>query len=200
MIAGLRQRKFATLPELTAAIGERMEVYNAEPFQKRPGSRATVFAAEEQPLQATPYEISRWLYNRRVAATGTWPMHGHATRHHSHSSADAIRLREDDETQGRPCQQAFEHWMESTNPVIDRGPGRHALGNSSSIAAPGDANADCTTPRLEVERKHSVHRAEEQEPTRRSADTCGSGCGSLARQTDSPESRDDPWAIRAPDP
>jgi len=38
------------LPELRAAIIERVAAYNAEPFQKRPGSRAGVFAAEEQPL------------------------------------------------------------------------------------------------------------------------------------------------------
>src|SRR5699024_11188681 len=74
VIAGLRQRQFATLPELAAAIRERMEAYNAEPFQKRPGSRASVFTAEEQPLlaplPATAYEISRWLYGRRVGRNG----------------------------------------------------------------------------------------------------------------------------------
>ena len=50
IIAGLRQRQFTSLPELRAAIIERVAAYNAEPFQKRPGSRAGVFAAEEQPL------------------------------------------------------------------------------------------------------------------------------------------------------
>ncbi len=70
VIAGLRDRKFATLPELAEAIGERMDAYNREPFQKRPGSRLGVFTAEEQPLltplPAVAYEISRWLYGRRV--------------------------------------------------------------------------------------------------------------------------------------
>lgn len=74
VIAGLRDRRFATLPELRAAIIERVAAYNAEEFQKRPGSRASVFAAEEQPL-LTPlpqvvYEISRWVYGRRVARNG----------------------------------------------------------------------------------------------------------------------------------
>lgn len=60
--------------ELKAAIIGRVAAYNAEPFQKRPGSRDSVFAAEEQPLltglPAVPYEISTWVYGRRVARNG----------------------------------------------------------------------------------------------------------------------------------
>ncbi|MCT2107355.1 integrase [Dietzia sp. HMSC21D01] len=74
VIAGLRDRKFASLPELAEAIGERMDAYNREPFQKRPGSRLGVFTADEQPLltplPAVAYEISRWLYGRRVGRNG----------------------------------------------------------------------------------------------------------------------------------
>lgn len=74
IIAGLREQQFASLPQLAAAIVERMARYNAEPFQKRPGSRTSVFAAEEQPLlTALPpvaYEISRWVYGRRAARNG----------------------------------------------------------------------------------------------------------------------------------
>src|SRR5699024_3134464 len=50
IIAGPRDRKFTSLPGLAAAISERMEAYNREPFQKRPGSRASVFTTEEAPL------------------------------------------------------------------------------------------------------------------------------------------------------
>src|SRR6185312_71915 len=74
VIAGLRQRQFTSLPELKAAVIERVAAYNAEPFQKRPGCRASIFAAEEQPLltglPAVPYEISTWVYGRRVARNG----------------------------------------------------------------------------------------------------------------------------------
>ncbi|MEV7999354.1 IS21 family transposase [Arthrobacter sp. KFRI-F3372] len=74
VIAGLRQQQFTSLPELRAAIIDRVAAYNAEPFQKRPGSRASVFAAEEQPfltgLPAAAYEISRWVYGRRVGRNG----------------------------------------------------------------------------------------------------------------------------------
>ncbi len=74
VIAGLRDRRFATLAELRAAVYERVEAYNAEPFQKRPGSRQTVFEVEEKPLlrplPTVPFEISRWLYGRRVQRNG----------------------------------------------------------------------------------------------------------------------------------
>ncbi|WP_217995866.1 Mu transposase domain-containing protein [Kribbia dieselivorans] len=74
IIADLRDERFATLPDLKAAIASRVEAYNAEPFQKRHGSRAGVFAAEEQPLlrplPQAGYEISRWVYGRRVGRNG----------------------------------------------------------------------------------------------------------------------------------
>lgn len=74
VIAGLREQQFATLPELKAAITDRIDDYNRAPFQKRPGSRRSVFTAEEQPLltplPAVSYEISRWLYGRRVGRNG----------------------------------------------------------------------------------------------------------------------------------
>lgn len=74
VIAALRDQRFATLAELRAAIEKQMTAYNAAPFQKRAGSRASVFAAEEQPLlrplPAAGYEISRWVYGRRVGRNG----------------------------------------------------------------------------------------------------------------------------------
>lgn len=74
IIAELREQRFSSLPELQAAITERVAAYNAEPFQKRAGSRASVFAAEEQPLLTglpqVAYEISRWAYDRRVGRNG----------------------------------------------------------------------------------------------------------------------------------
>lgn len=74
MIASLRDRPFATLPELRAAIYERDTAYNAEPFQKRVGSRAGVFEAEEKPLlrplPQVPFKISRWGLSFHVTGTG----------------------------------------------------------------------------------------------------------------------------------
>lgn len=70
VIASLRHREFATLDELRAAVYVQVTAFNQEPFQKRAGSRCSVFESEEQPrlrqLPAVPYEISRWVYGRRV--------------------------------------------------------------------------------------------------------------------------------------
>lgn len=70
VIASLREHSFTTLDQLRLAIGERIEAYNREPFQKRSGSRLGVFTSEEKPLlrtlPAVTYEISRWIQGRRV--------------------------------------------------------------------------------------------------------------------------------------
>ena len=70
VIARLRNDKFASIAQLQAAIDEQVSLYNQESFQKREGSRASVFIHEEQPLM-TPlpqvsYEISTWVYGRKV--------------------------------------------------------------------------------------------------------------------------------------
>lgn len=74
VIASLRDRAFATLGEVRAAIYERVAAYNAEPFQKRAGSRLSVFEGEEKPLlrplPAVAFEISRWVYGRRMQRNG----------------------------------------------------------------------------------------------------------------------------------
>ncbi len=74
VIATLRDRRFASLPELRAAVYDRVTEYNAKSFQKRAGSRLSVFEAEEKPLlrplPAVGFEISRWFYGRRVQKNG----------------------------------------------------------------------------------------------------------------------------------
>lgn len=74
VIAAFRNRTFATLPELRTAVYERVAAFNAESFQKRAGSRLSVFEAEEKPLlrplPQVPFEISRWIYRRRVQKNG----------------------------------------------------------------------------------------------------------------------------------
>lgn len=74
VIATLREQRFASLPELRAAVYERVTAYNAEPFQKRAGSRLSVFEAEEKPLlrplPAVAFEISQWHYGRKVQRNG----------------------------------------------------------------------------------------------------------------------------------
>ena len=64
IIAALRNQQFFSLAELNAAIKEKLLAFNCKPFQKKEGSRLSVFLAEEKPmllpLPATPYELATW--------------------------------------------------------------------------------------------------------------------------------------------
>ena len=70
VVARLRDERFADLASLNAAIRERLDEFNAAPFQKREGSRADVFEQVEReallPLPAVPYEPCEWVYGRAV--------------------------------------------------------------------------------------------------------------------------------------
>jgi len=64
IIAALRNFRFFTLWELNAAIIEKLDEFNQKPFQKKPGSRHSVFLECEQPLlQPLPqrqFELTQW--------------------------------------------------------------------------------------------------------------------------------------------
>jgi transposase len=64
IVAALRQRKFFSLAEANQAIGELLHRINHRPFRKRDGSRASVFAALDQPallpLPQERFEIAAW--------------------------------------------------------------------------------------------------------------------------------------------
>lgn len=76
IIAALRKQQFFSLAELNSAIREKLEQFNTKPFQKKSGSRKSVFLEEEKeyilPLPKQPYELSTWKistvqYNYHVA-------------------------------------------------------------------------------------------------------------------------------------
>lgn len=62
--AALRNQQFFSLRELNEAIRDKLDEFNRKPFQKKPGSRLSVFLEEEKPalmpLPATPYELATW--------------------------------------------------------------------------------------------------------------------------------------------
>lgn len=64
IVAALRKRTFFSLPELNTAIAELLVGLNQKRFRKREGTRATLFAAFDQPalrpLPAERYEIGQW--------------------------------------------------------------------------------------------------------------------------------------------
>ena len=64
ILAALRRQQFFSLHELNAAIREKLEEFNCKPFQKKPGSRLSVFLEEETqlllPLPQRPFELAVW--------------------------------------------------------------------------------------------------------------------------------------------
>lgn len=72
VIAALRNTTFTSFDELRLAVAGRLAAYNANPFQKREGSRLACFEEEEKPLlrplPAVPYEVCKWFYGRKVQA------------------------------------------------------------------------------------------------------------------------------------
>ena len=64
IIAKLRNHQFFDLYEMNMAIRETLENFNNAPFQKKEGSRSSVFTEEElpflRPLPQCPYEYAEW--------------------------------------------------------------------------------------------------------------------------------------------
>ena len=85
-----QQRRCRSLAELNEALQEGLAAYNAKPFQKRAGSRQSVFASLERPaLLALPerdYEFAAWL-------TARVNVDHHVTVRKWHYSAPASLLR-----------------------------------------------------------------------------------------------------------
>lgn len=64
IIASLRNQQFFSLVELNEAIHNKLNEFNEKPFQKKSGSRLSVFLEEEKPfllpLPTKPYELATW--------------------------------------------------------------------------------------------------------------------------------------------
>ncbi|HML32312.1 MULTISPECIES: IS21 family transposase [Sporomusa] len=62
--AALRNEKFFSLAELNREIYSRLEAFNRRPFQKKEGSRYSVYLTDEKPfltpLPSAPYELAQW--------------------------------------------------------------------------------------------------------------------------------------------
>jgi len=62
--AALRNEQFFSLSELNTAIFDKLEVFNSKDFQKKEGSRLSLFKNEElpflTPLPTTPFELAEW--------------------------------------------------------------------------------------------------------------------------------------------
>jgi len=63
ILAAIRNQKFFSLKELNGAIRERLHAFNHKPFQKKDGSRATLFTEEFaslNPLPKNAFEMASW--------------------------------------------------------------------------------------------------------------------------------------------
>lgn len=70
IIARLRKYEFTSFIQLKQAVSRKLEEHNNAPFQKRDGSRRSVFESEERqslkPLPVIPFEVGIWVYGRKV--------------------------------------------------------------------------------------------------------------------------------------
>lgn len=64
VIAALRNEQYFSIKELNRNIRIKLEAFNTRPFQKKEGSRLSIFLGEEKslllPLPATPFELAEW--------------------------------------------------------------------------------------------------------------------------------------------
>ena len=63
ILAAIRNQQFLSLNELNAVIWEKLREFNEKPFQKKDGSRASMFEEEKLYLQRLPenaYELAEW--------------------------------------------------------------------------------------------------------------------------------------------
>jgi transposase len=78
ILAAIRNQQFFSLREINEVIRERLHLLNHKAFQKKPGSRATMFSEERASLLSLPrneYELAEWKiatvsFNYHVSADG----------------------------------------------------------------------------------------------------------------------------------
>lgn len=69
VIAKLRNEQFYSFPDIKSAVSKCLYAFNHGSFQKREGTRYDAWLEEKpflHPLPAMPYEVSTWVYGRKV--------------------------------------------------------------------------------------------------------------------------------------
>ena len=80
ILAAIRNQKFFTLRELNEVIKKRLHSFNHKPFQKKDGSRATLFFEERESLMPLPrnsFELAEWktatvTFNYHISVDGQY--------------------------------------------------------------------------------------------------------------------------------
>lgn len=78
ILAAIRNQRFLSLRELNAVIKEKLHAFNHKSFQKKDGSRASLFLEERTfllPLPKSPFELATWKiatvqYNYHIGVDG----------------------------------------------------------------------------------------------------------------------------------
>jgi len=78
ILAAIRNQQFLSLKELNIEIREKLHAFNRKPFQRKDGSRVSVFGEERmylQPLPQHPFELATWKistvqYNYHISVDG----------------------------------------------------------------------------------------------------------------------------------
>lgn len=121
VLAALRHLQCFNAAELNRAIREKLEILNAKPFQKKEGSRRSVFMAEEKPyllaLPATPYEMAVWK-----AATVQFNYHVSVEKMHYSVPYEYIKHRVD----VRMTRTAIEVYRICSHPRLHGKPGQYS--------------------------------------------------------------------------
>lgn len=70
IIARLRNETFHNISDLRAAVKDKLNDFNNNPFQKREGSRTSVFLTNEKSflrsIPSVPYTVADWAYGHKV--------------------------------------------------------------------------------------------------------------------------------------
>lgn len=70
IIARLRKESFNNFADLKADVKEKLNDFNDAPFQKRDGSRTSIYSSSERlhlrDLPNIPYTVADWVYKHKV--------------------------------------------------------------------------------------------------------------------------------------
>jgi transposase len=115
IIAALRHRQFFSLGELNEEIRERLNEFNGRDFQKKTGSRLSVFLGEEKPmlrsLPAAPFELAFWKQ-----ATVQFNYHISVEKNHYSVPYEYIRQKVDVRITERVIEVFFNHTRICSHP------------------------------------------------------------------------------------
>lgn len=137
IIAALRHREFFSLRNLNRAIREKLQELNRRPFQKKTGSRLSIFLEAEKsmllPLPDSPFELATWKQ-----ATVQFNYHISVEKNHYSAPYEYIKQRVDVRITRQMIEVFYNHTRICSHPRI-----HGKIGQYSTVAShmPADHQA-----------------------------------------------------------